>query len=146
MDMRKLGLTEHMFNPLWHHFQGLIIKKCGFAVPHLIVTLRMMSDNSGSISSIGPEHVRLIFQLVRHSLYEQLECNINSCQITNRKNVFVHNIPLPWSVLPNLFNGFSWLCPAWQRQSYPWGIIALYTTFQRAMCPTLTSRHSYPFH
>jgi hypothetical protein len=31
MDMKSLGLPEHIFNSFWHHFHVLILKKCGFA-------------------------------------------------------------------------------------------------------------------
>jgi hypothetical protein len=44
-----------------------------FAVSHLTVTLRMISNNQRSFSSIGAVHVKFILQQVRYSLDEEVK-------------------------------------------------------------------------
>jgi hypothetical protein len=46
------------------------------AVSPLTVTLRMMSNNRRSFSSIGPEHVKFILQQVCYSLDEELKRDV----------------------------------------------------------------------
>jgi hypothetical protein len=45
------------FNPFWCHFHVLIGKRRGLAVFQLTVTLRMISNNCRSFSSIGGVYV-----------------------------------------------------------------------------------------
>jgi hypothetical protein len=46
------------------------------AVSHLTVTLRMISHNRRSLSSIGAVHVRFILQQVCYSLDEELKRDV----------------------------------------------------------------------
>jgi hypothetical protein len=52
-DQKNLGLPEHICIAFWCHFHVLICKKLALLVSHLTVTLRMMSNNRRSVSSIG---------------------------------------------------------------------------------------------
>jgi hypothetical protein len=62
MDLKKLGLAEHIFKSIQCHFMFGFENKHGLAVSNLTVTLQMMSNNHRSFSSIGVVHVRLIIQ------------------------------------------------------------------------------------
>ncbi len=49
IDLKNLGLPEHIFIPFWCHFHVLIIKKHAVVVSHLTVTLQMMSNSWRSL-------------------------------------------------------------------------------------------------
>jgi hypothetical protein len=59
-DQKNLGLPEHIFIAFLCHFHVIICKQQALSVSHLIVTLRMMSNNCRSVSSIGFVHVQSI--------------------------------------------------------------------------------------
>jgi hypothetical protein len=54
-DQKNLGLLEHIFIAFRCHLHVLICKKQALSVSHLTVTLRMMSSNRRSVSSISFE-------------------------------------------------------------------------------------------
>jgi hypothetical protein len=54
-------------------FSYFNFKKQALSVSHLTATLRMMSNNPRSVSSIGFVHVRLILQYVCYSLDEEID-------------------------------------------------------------------------
>ncbi len=60
-DQKNLGLPGHILM-LYEAINVLILKKRALLVSHLTVTLRMMSNNRRSVSSIGFVHVRFILQ------------------------------------------------------------------------------------
>ncbi len=49
IDLKNLGLPEHIFIPFWFHFHVLILKRHAVAVFHLTVTLQMMSNSRRSL-------------------------------------------------------------------------------------------------
>ncbi len=57
---KELRIAGAYFYWVWFHFHVLICKKQALSVAHLTVTLRMMSNNRRSVSSIGFVHVRSI--------------------------------------------------------------------------------------
>ncbi len=75
IDLKNVELAEHIFSPFLCHFHVLIQKMPALAVSHLTVTLRMMSNNQRSFSSIGAVHVKLI-QQVCYSLDEELKHDV----------------------------------------------------------------------
>jgi hypothetical protein len=56
-DQKNLELPELIFIAFLCHFHVLIIKKQALVVSLLRVTLRLMSNNRRSVSSIGSVHV-----------------------------------------------------------------------------------------
>ncbi len=66
----------------WSPFHVLILKKPDSAVSRLIATLRMISDSRRSFSSISAVHIRMTLQEVYYYLDEEVEHNVNCCQIT----------------------------------------------------------------
>ncbi len=53
LDQKNVGLLEHIFILFCCHFQVLIRKMCALVVSNLTITLRMISNNCRSFSSIG---------------------------------------------------------------------------------------------
>jgi hypothetical protein len=53
IDLKNVGLPDHIFIPFWCRFYVLIQKICALAVSHLTVTLQMISNNRRSFSSIS---------------------------------------------------------------------------------------------
>ncbi len=49
IDLKNVGLPEHIFLPFWGNFYVLIWKMRALAVSHLTVTLRMISNNWRSL-------------------------------------------------------------------------------------------------
>ncbi len=56
IDLKNLGLLEHILTAYWCHFHVLPLKKHALAVSDFTVTLQMMSDSRRQLSSISVVH------------------------------------------------------------------------------------------
>ncbi len=72
LDLKNVGLLEHIFIPFWRHFHVLIPKMRALAVSHLTITLQMISNNRRSFSSIDAVDVNSFFNMYVTPLMKNL--------------------------------------------------------------------------
>jgi hypothetical protein len=85
---KELRMPEHIFIVFWCHLLVLTFLKQALPVSHLTVTLRMMSNNRRSVSSIIFVHVWSILQEVSYSPDEEIDRDITFRMIAAIFRVF----------------------------------------------------------